>query len=155
MPKQYQRADPVTRFVAKVDFTDECWDWSASVTPHGYGRFYAGGGATWVYAHRYAWETFVGPIPEGLTIDHLCRNPRCVNPDHLDPVSLGENIRRIPRAPKQACCHGHPFTPDNLRTDKRGHRFCRTCNRMRQITPEQKQRKVELQRIRRSQTKQG
>lgn len=74
-----------------------CWEWQANVTPAGYGMLNAGG-KKFVYAHRHSWELARGPIPQGLTIDHLCRNTRCVNPDHLEPVTQAENNRRAREA---------------------------------------------------------
>ena len=84
------------RFWAKVDVGHPlgCWTWIAGRTSRGYGSFGQGGPKRRVYAHRYAYELLVGPIPDGLVIDHLCRNPSCVNPDHLEPVTHQENCRR-------------------------------------------------------------
>ena len=78
------------RFWARVD-VGLCWEWTGS-NDRGYGMFRLDGRT--VRAHRWAWETLVGPIPRGLHLDHLCRNPPCVNPDHLEPVTQPENIRR-------------------------------------------------------------
>lgn len=84
-------------------------------------------------AHRVSYETFVGPIPDGLTIDHLCRNTSCVNPEHLDPVTMRENALRgtspaAANARKTTCQEGHPFD----RVDPTGRRICRTCKAARQ-----------------------
>lgn len=86
------RDDDERRFWSKVDASGDCWLWTGA--PHlGYGRFSRGrSGAT--YAHRVAYELLVGPIPDGLTLDHLCWNTLCVNPDHLEPVTRAENTRR-------------------------------------------------------------
>lgn len=70
-----------------------CWEWNRYRNEHGYGRLNKAGQRT-MYAHRWAYELLVGPIPVGLTIDHLCLNPACVNPEHLEPVTLSENRRR-------------------------------------------------------------
>jgi hypothetical protein len=82
------------RFWARVAVgaPDECWPWLASKHRRGYGRFRS----QWVQhqAHRFAYELSVGPIPDGLTLDHLCVNPSCVNPAHLEPVTIAENLRR-------------------------------------------------------------
>jgi hypothetical protein len=72
------------RFWAKVYRGDDCWEWLAAKSTAGYGRFKVAGGL--VQAHRFAYEDIVGPIPDGLQLDHLCRNRACVNPDHLEPT---------------------------------------------------------------------
>jgi hypothetical protein len=119
---------PEERFWSKVDITDGCWLWTGYVDKLGYARFWVDR-ETRVFVHRFAYESKIGPIPEGLTIDHLCRVPRCVNPDHLDPVTLRENLRRSPINPtsinlrKTRCPQGHRYS----NYDKRGWRECRTC----------------------------
>lgn len=77
------------RFWAKVDRSGECWIWTASRKPNGYGEFYAGGRVG--YAHRYSYEMHHGPIPEGMVVDHTCYTPACVNPDHLRLASKSQN----------------------------------------------------------------
>ncbi len=88
-----------------------------------------------VYAHRAAYELYVGPIPEGLTIDHLCRNTLCVNPAHLEAVTMRENILRgtgpsAQAARKTHCLRGHPFDDGNTLFRATGKRVCRACQRV-------------------------
>ena len=142
-PMRPQRT-PQDRFFAKVEFTDTCWLWTASKTRDGYAQFNVRPHI--LRAHRWAYEFCVGPIPEGLTLDHVkargCVNRHCVNPDHLEPVPLAENIRRGVHAgfanfhqgsaaSKTHCKHGHEFTAENTYTAKGAHRQCKSCNRNR------------------------
>ncbi len=90
-PSRFER--PVAdRFWEKVDATGDCWEWLGSRHSKGYGWFRMG--SQMKKAHRVAWVLLIGPIPDGLTLDHLCLNPPCVNPDHLEPVTAAENTRR-------------------------------------------------------------
>jgi hypothetical protein len=106
-----------------------CWEWTAARLADGYGTFFDGEKV--VLAHRWAYEHFVGPIPEGLALDHLCRNHGCVNPEHLEPVTWRTNTMRgetIPaaHAAKTHCPSGHAYDEDNtLRYG--GRRYCRAC----------------------------
>lgn len=79
-------------FWSHVEKTDTCWNWTGGKNSNGYGQFYAM--SLRFSAHRFAYEICVGPIPPGLTIDHLCRNHGCVNPAHIEPVTIKENVRR-------------------------------------------------------------
>jgi hypothetical protein len=122
------------RFWEKVDASGDCWEWTANRHSQGYGKFNLQGKT--VMAHRVAWELLVGPIPEGLTIDHLCRNEPCVNPDHLEPVTMQANLLRgsnfvAQNARKTECLLGHPLVGDNVFVAGRNARFCRTCHRRR------------------------
>lgn len=123
------------RFWAKVDASGDCWIWTGAVIRK-HGQFGVGRGLR-MYAHRYAYTTLVGAIPAGLTLDHLCRQPLCVNPDHLEPVSNRTNVLRgfgpsALNVRKTACKHGHLFTPENTTIRRTtGHRECRSCNRAR------------------------
>lgn len=124
------------RFWSKVDKSSPvgCWMWTASVIQaNGYGQFNAGPHKGMMLAHRFAYELMVGPIPDGLQLDHLCRNKLCVNPDHLEPVSQRVNILRSESFPavnarKTHCTHGHEFTEENTRIRKQGWRSCKACN---------------------------
>lgn len=118
-----------------------CWDWDTPSKSDGYGTMWVDGKAE--KAHRFAYELLAGPIPEGLTIDHLCRNRGCVNPKHLEPVTLLINMRRgdcisTKNAAKTHCPHGHQYNTENTYVSPRGGRTCRTCKRLRSNTPERK-----------------
>lgn len=121
------------RFWEKVEPTGFCWNWTGCVVVAGYGRFGVGNGVV-ANAHRWAYEYLVGPIPEGADLDHLCRNRACVNPDHLEPVTRGDNVLRgfsspAANARKTHCKNGHEFTEENT-IRRRGTRECRTCVRL-------------------------
>lgn len=124
------------RFWAQVDKngTTEhpyCWIWMGTLNHAGYGRPRIMGRKT--LAHRFAYEQMVEPIPEGLQIDHLCRNPQCVNPAHLEPVTLHENSRRGLTwkhwAMRDRCANGHTYDEANTRWTPGGSRVCRSCAR--------------------------
>lgn len=110
-----------------------CWLWTGARTrAGGYGQLRVKTGL--VLAHRWMYEQVRGPIPQGLTIDHLCRNRTCVNPDHLEPVTIRENILRgagrcANNARKTHCQAGHPLSGSNLRNGPRRGRECVTCSR--------------------------
>lgn len=123
------------RFYRKIAFPPDrsyCWRWMAFRNPKGgYGRF-SFRGKLWI-AHRFSYEVFCGPIPEGLTLDHLCRRTSCVNPFHLEPVTNAENIRRGTQgwnmSIKTHCPRGHEYDLLNTYWSKRGSRHCRACAR--------------------------
>ena len=99
-----------------------CWLWVAGQTKAGYGQL------RHKYTHRISYAAAKGPIPDGLHIDHLCRVVSCCNPDHLEAVTCGENIRRgMKGSLRKACKRGHAYTPDNTWRHKNGNRYCRTC----------------------------
>lgn len=121
------------RFWAKVRKSDGCWEWTGALV-RGYGRVNVQSlpsrRKVTALAHRVSYELLVGLIPDGLHLDHLCRNTRCVRPDHLEAVSQQENNRR---ARKTHCLRGHPFDEANTyRRKDRNERMCRTCHRERQ-----------------------
>jgi hypothetical protein len=142
-PVRAYAEDVLDRFVAKVNIAESgCWEWTGWTNGAAYGKFYAGKSEPKAYAHRWLYERVVGPIPEGLTIDHLCRNTMCVNPDHLDVVSQAVNIARgtaLERAiafqrSKTHCPAGHEYTPENTymaRNRATTARMCRACGRER------------------------
>ena len=123
------------RFWDKVDMTPcgGCWEWGGSIAPSGYGRFWMDGKNR--YAHRVAYVLTHGLIPDGLVIDHLCRNTACVNPTHLEPVTNTENLRRgVPGGRSQTHCkRGHELVDGNLYYWERNgkvSRKCRACTLM-------------------------
>jgi hypothetical protein len=120
------------RFWAKVRKTETCWLWTANLNNSGYGLFWVAGVDDKVPAHRIAYELLIGPIPEGLTIDHLCRVRACVRPDHLEPVTHRENMLRGKHARKMHCPKGHPYDVRNTFITRRGHRECRACKQKRE-----------------------
>jgi len=126
--RPFQPIDPDDRFSAKLLFRDNgCWDWT-STKIRGYAYLWVDGKI--VRAARWCYERFIGPIPLGLTIDHLCKNSQCVNPFHLEPVTLLENrLRAHPWSPN--CKRGHPLSGDNLKMSVGRHglqRGCRICD---------------------------
>lgn len=117
------------RFFSKINKTESCWEWTGSLTKSGgYAQFSYMGKP--VRGHRWIYEQMIGQIPEGMQLDHLCRNRKCVNPQHLEPVTLSENVKRglagkenNPQSKKTHCPKGHSYSG----TNKYGKRICRTC----------------------------
>jgi hypothetical protein len=108
-----------------------CWHWTAAVNSRNYGQVGVDGVSK--STHRITYQLLVGPIPEGLQIDHLCRNTRCCNPEHLEPVTALENRRRRPDFNKSHCVNGHELTVENTIIKLAGgveiRRNCRTCTK--------------------------
>jgi hypothetical protein len=125
------------RFWAKViKQSSGCWEWIGCLTSNGYGLFWDGEGK--IRAHRFAYEEVKGIIPDGLEIDHLCRNKICVNPNHLEVVTRTENIKRgiLPgilrtrKLSRDCCLRGHPYNLFNTHIRPDGSRECRACRKI-------------------------
>lgn len=134
-------------FWRSVVVLEDCWEWCGAYTRRGYGNLKRDGKT--VRAHRASYEMYVGPVPEGLVLDHVCRNTRCVKPAHLRAVTQKQNVaakvwtvtpeQRSAQAkrasdaahggwrPPTHCRHGHEMVPQTTLTDRRGHRRCKTC----------------------------
>lgn len=120
------------RFWPKVDKTPTCWLWTGATDPNGYGRVNLGGRSA--LSHRVAYELLRGPIPDGLPLDHLCRVPGCVNPDHLEAVPMLVNSLRGTHPKYVAhvtgiCLRGHRFADVGVRLYRDGRKGCRQCIR--------------------------
>jgi hypothetical protein len=133
-------AEDRERFLSKIDrrSQNECWPWLGTILNTGYGQFVARGRK--FMAHRYSYEVHVGPIPDGLTIDHVaawgCTRLDCVNPSHLEPVTMGVNVLRgtavsAINAAKTGCSEGHEFDATKV-VKGRVERFCRACSNQKQ-----------------------
>lgn len=125
----------IDRFAEKIALTDSgCIEWIACTNGVGYGVLSINRTGGKILAHRWSYQHHNGPIPDGLSIDHLCRNRGCVNPDHLEAVTHRENVLRgmaptATNAAKTHCVNGHPFAGENLRISPGGKRECRKCHR--------------------------
>ena len=144
------------RFWSKVITSDihsyngtPCLEWIAFIHPNGYGRFGLNGKLK--QAHRLSYEETKGKIPDGLVLNHLCRNRKCVNPDHLEVVTKKENILKgltgfvagLRQRIKTHCPQNHEYIPENTYINSKGKRICRTCNRIR--TQQFRQRKNQME----------
>lgn len=125
------------RVFAGIDFSGDCWEWTRAKN-HGYGVIGRGRrGTGTIEVHRAVWLLLVGPVPAGLTLDHLCRNRACCNPDHLQPVTAAVNKSRgfgmaVLHAQRGTCRLGHPKDGRyGARGGNHAHRYCKTCARAR------------------------
>lgn len=131
------RGDQEERFMRQVykEPTYQCWLWQGHIGKNGYGRWKPAGRS--VSTHRWSYERFIGPIPEGLQIDHICNIKSCVNPEHLQPVTARVNVLKAKKgitsinAAKTHCVNGHPLFGANLRIyvtkDGKKSRVCKSC----------------------------
>lgn len=147
-PQLAERIEP------KIHRTEGCWLWTGRIDRAGYGTLGSRKGTSMAY--RLAYEAWIGPVPDGLELDHACRTAdktclggsscphrRCVNPAHLEPVTRAENARRSAPAQKSECVNGHAYTPENTYfkpAKSRGRRDCRACGRERTRRYEARQR---------------
>lgn len=142
-------------FWRHVEVTGFCWIWIGRLSEQGYGLYHPGrneaGQAITGQAHRVAYELLVGDIPDGLQLDHLCRIPACVNPDHLEPVTARENVLRsfsptAINARKTHCKWDHEFTPENTYRppNQPTKRKCRTCARIKALAAYHRRRAAQL-----------
>lgn len=132
----------------KIEFGEGCWPWTGFIYPSGYGQYGARRPGREVLAHRLVYQESVGSIPTGMVLDHICHNEaldcsggdtclhrRCVNPDHLEPITQSEHALRGVRRPgygklKTHCRWGHELSPDNTHLEADGYRACRECRRI-------------------------
>lgn len=125
------RVAAIERFESKVspEPNSGCWLWTGALMPSGYAKFHHN--RNFGLAHRWAYQHFVGPIDDGLEIDHKCKVRCCVNPDHLEAVDHRENLRRAfgfgSGQHKTHCVHGHEYTTANTYINPKGQRGCRKC----------------------------
>lgn len=116
----------------RVAGPDECWPWKMSIGSHGYGQAswsIGEGRSAGTTAHRVAWVAANGPIPDDLTVDHLCHNRLCCNPAHMQLLSLVDNAKRNRNSQKTECPRGHAYDDENTYITRLGHRRCRECAR--------------------------
>lgn len=134
-----RKSEAIERFYSQTIISNNCWEWTGHIMNAGYGALSTNSGTQLV--HRYAYKQFIGEIPDKMTIDHLCKNKLCVNPDHLEIVTRTENIRRCGlvgvakvEASKKYCNKGHSYKLYGVRykngyTDYGTRKFARRCTK--------------------------
>lgn len=141
--KRFIGVTAVDRMFGFIDniLDSDCWEFNGSLDKNGYGQIRRTSGSM-AYAHRLMYEELVGAIPEGLVLDHLCRVRNCINPDHLEPVTQIENVKRglgitpalEAKRNKTTCKQGHSYTESNTyRHPDTGARNCKRCQYLRNI----------------------
>lgn len=125
----------LSRLLRSVRKEESCWTWTGASTTGGYGQLKVR--SQRLLAHRFSYVIHHGAIPEGMEIDHTCSNPKCVNPDHLEPVTAKENTQRTidrgrnPKVEQTHCVNGHAFDAENTYVKPNGRRACKSCARAR------------------------
>lgn len=125
------------KFWKRVDASGDCWEWIGVIDRGGYGTFSLGATTGSRLAHRVVWGVLAGYLSTDLEVDHLCFNRRCVNPDHLEPVTHEENQRRkrwnpwLNKTYRTRCPQGHAYDVENTRIRANGTRTCRACENQR------------------------
>jgi hypothetical protein len=129
MARERRYRTPEESFDARIHRDESgCWLWTGYIDPKGYGVIGVGGRKL-SKVHRYSYERFIGPVPDGLQLDHLCRVRHCANPAHLEPVTNRENVIRgnAARPDRTHCNRGHEFNEENTYINPKGRRECRVC----------------------------
>lgn len=143
-PRLPDKAADVVRLLEKVRIVPGgCWEWQARIEDNGYGYFRLG---EIKYAHRAAYTLLVGPIPEGLTIDHLCEKRSCIRPDHLEAVTHAENVARA-AGRWETCDRLHPDTETRIGM-KNKRPYCLECGRITEKARRDRAREQMAQRVR-------
>lgn len=145
----YGWGDQESRFFDMIEKTETCWLWKGYKRPNGYSAMMYNSKNQ--YVHRVSYQIHKGEIPEGLVIDHLCRVRHCANPEHLEAVTLKENLLRgntlqAKYKNRDACSNGHKYTKETMHLDKDGFRKCRLCWKIyrKNASPEQRKKNYKI-----------